>query len=142
MDKISQYLQKNCSLEENVEFLQKSIVDTINSIKKTDICEIMAIIRPPNFIVELSRAIVWLFGQEYNSWDDFRRFLSDPYTFISKIKEKDPKIPIEECLLDKLFIIIYLQDIKIERLWGIFSHLFIWIKAYLAIQIIIRGLDF
>lgn len=143
MDKVSKCFQKNCSAEQNIEILHQKMLEAINNIGKQAICELKAIGRPTKALIEIAKAVVILFGKEYHSYNDFLKFFSNPWGTISMIKEINPKIPIEGYILDQIFSIIFIQDLNVDIGLNYANYyLFIWIKSYLAIQILIRENDF
>lgn len=139
MDSISNILEKNIPIQENLALLQKVMSNTVDSITKQDICEIGGLGRFSVVQTEIIKAVLIALGNEFGYIYDFQRLFNGHRIYINKLEQINPQELIEDHLIDKLSSIIYLQDLNCPPYPQVFSLTLIWLKAYLEIQILIRG---
>lgn len=143
MDEISTILAKEKPSENDLVFLRGVGNDTIDGRYKDYGGELKALGKPPPITVDICKTFVIMFNGSYNSWSDFLKLISNPLNFEHKLKNVNLSIPIEDHILDQLFPIIFLQGLdfqKAKNYGGSLETLFLWMKAFLALQILIKGL--
>ncbi|OMJ89671.1 hypothetical protein SteCoe_8123 [Stentor coeruleus] len=143
MDRISEILAKELQTEEDIIYLKKIGNEAINGKYKYYACELRSIGHLIPWIEDICKAYVIMFNRKYESWRDFIKLLQNPKRFEKTLKEIDLSIQIDDFIFDQLVPIIFFQGLTFEKLEYSCSSsgsLFIWMKAFLALQILMRGI--
>lgn len=143
MDKISDILAKKQPTEEDMIYLRRLLNYAIDCNHMDYSCELKSMLMFLPTVEEVCKAFAILLDGKYESRDDLTILLTHSLKFVQRLKVINLNIPIDNHILDQLVPIIFYQDLSpliSMHTCRPLTNLFIWMKAFLALQILMRGL--